>query len=202
MAIKFQFNKTSLNEINKQLKVRTRALPTLKNKESALRMEVKKAKMRSAELLEELESALGSYAYMVELWNEFEPGLISVKDVILETVKVAGVKTPELKEVIFDVKPFDPFRKPMWYSEGVAILKKLAQTGIESEVYVEKSRILDFQRKKTTQKVNLYEKVQIPGYMEAIRKIKRFMEDEENLSKASQKIVKTRHQAEEEEEAV
>lgn len=202
MAIKFQFNKTSLNEINKQLKVRTRALPTLKNKESALRMEVKKAKMRSAELLEELESALGSYAYMVELWNEFEPGLISVKDVILETVKVAGVKTPELKEVIFEVKPFDPFRKPMWYSEGVAILKKLAQTGIESEVYVEKSRILDFQRKKTTQKVNLYEKVQIPGYMEAICKIKRFMEDEENLSKASQKIVKTRHQAEEEEEAV
>ena len=36
MAIKFQFNKTSLNEINKQLKIRTRALPTLKNKESAL----------------------------------------------------------------------------------------------------------------------------------------------------------------------
>jgi V/A-type H+-transporting ATPase subunit D len=51
--------------------------------------------------------------------------------------------------------------------------------------------------KKTTQKVNLYEKVQIPGYQEAIRKIKRYMEDEENLSKAGQKIVKTRHQQEE-----
>ena len=58
----------------------------------------------------------------------------------------------------------------------------------------------DFQRKKTTQKVNLYEKVQIPGYQEAILKIKRFIEDEENLSKAAQKIVKARHQAEEEEE--
>ena len=43
MAIKFQFNKTSLNGLNKQLKIRTRALPTLKNKESALRLEVKKA---------------------------------------------------------------------------------------------------------------------------------------------------------------
>ena len=61
-------------------------------------------------------------------------------------------------------------------------------------------QLLDFSRKKTTQKVNLYEKVQIPGYQEAIRKIKRYMEDEENLSKASQKIVKTRHAAEEEEE--
>ena len=54
---------------------------------------------------------------------------------------------------------------------------------------------MEFARKKTTQKVNLYEKVQIPGYKEAILKIKRFMEDEENLSKSSQKIVKSRHDA-------
>jgi V/A-type H+-transporting ATPase subunit D len=57
-------------------------------------------------------------------------------------------------------------------------------------------RLLDHARKKTTQKVNLYEKVQIPGYQEAILKIKRFLEDEENLSKASQKIVKKRQQEE------
>jgi len=200
MAIKFQYNKTSLVELGKQLKVRTRALPTLKNKESALRLEVKKAKERSLQLNEELEKALTQYSYMAELWNEFTPGLITVDDVVLETVKVAGVKTPALKEVIYTVKPFDTFAKPMWYSDGVAILKNLAQIGIESQVYEEKSRILDFQRKKTTQKVNLYEKVQIPGYQEAIRKIKRYMEDEENLAKASQKIVKTRHAAEEEEE--
>jgi V/A-type H+-transporting ATPase subunit D len=39
--------------------------------------------------------------------------------------------------------------------------------------------------------VNLFEKVQIPGYQDALRKIKRFMEDEENLSKSSQKILKS-----------
>ena len=36
--------------------------------------------------------------------------------------------------------------------------------------------------------------MQIPGYEDAIRKIKRFMEDEENLSKSAQKIVKTKQQ--------
>ena len=201
MAIKFQYNKTSLTNLGKQLKVRQRALPTLKNKESALRVSVIAAKAESDRLKQELESALQTYDYMAGLWTEFDPGLIAVKDVVLDTVKVAGVRTPELREVIYEVKPFNAFAKPMWYGEGVAILKKLAQLGIESEVLVEKSRILEFQRKKTTQKVNLYEKVQIPGYQEAIRKIKRFMEDEENLSKASQKIVKNRHQEEEEEEA-
>ena len=201
MAIKFQYNKTSLNDLNKQLKIRTNALPTLKNKESALRLEVRRAKARSEELTEKLSASLKAYDYIADLWNEFEPGLISVRDVVLETEKIAGVKTPALKEVLYDVKPFDIFKKPLWYSDGVNILRQLAQIGIESEIYLEKMRLLDFSRKKITQKVNLYEKVQIPGYQEAIRKIKRYMEDEENLSKASQKIVKTRHQQEEEEES-
>ncbi|MEA5005897.1 MAG: V-type ATP synthase subunit D [Rikenellaceae bacterium] len=198
MAIKFQFNKTSLNDLNKQLKVRTNALPTLKNKESALRFEVKRAKSRSDELVLKLESSLKAYEDMSGLWNEFRPDLISVKSVSLETVKVAGVKTPSLKEIIFEETAFNFFAEPLWYADGIKILKELSSLGIESEIYLEKMRLLDFSRKKTTQKVNLYEKVQIPGYQEAILKIKRFMEDEENLSKASQKIVKNRHMAEEE----
>jgi V/A-type H+-transporting ATPase subunit D len=86
------------------------------------------------------------------------------------------------------------FEKPAWFPDGVAILEKLVKLAIEKEVFERKMELLDFARKKTTQKVNLYEKVQIPGFQDAIRKIKRFLEDEENLSKASQKIVKNRQQ--------
>ncbi|MBQ7273515.1 MAG: V-type ATP synthase subunit D [Bacteroidales bacterium] len=199
MAIKFQYNKTSLTELGKQLKVRQRALPTLQNKESALRLEVRKAKEESSRLLEDLEKALKDYDYLAALWNEFEPGLIAITDVDLYTKKVAGVKTPALGEIHYEIRPFNAFVKPAWYPDGVRILQELSRLGIESEVYLEKARILDYNRKKTTQKVNLYEKVQIPGYQEAIRKIKRYMEDEENLSKASSKIVKNRHALEEEE---
>ena len=200
MAIKFQYNKTSLNNLNKQLKMRKNALPTLKNKESALRLEVRKAKEYAEKLIDDLDAALKRYDYLASLWNEFEPGLIAITDVDLVTVKVAGVKTPDLKEIHYQINDFNAFAKPAWYADGVTILKELSRLGIESEVYKEKARILDFQRKKTTQKVNLYEKVQIPGYQEAIRKIKRYMEDEENLSKAASKIVKSRHALEEEEE--
>ncbi len=202
MAIKFQYNKTSLTNLGKQLKMRQNALPTLQNKESALRLEVRRAKADAERVTEELEASLQRYDYLAALWNEFEPGLISITDVELKTVKVAGVKTPYLGEIQYEIRPFNAFVKPAWFADGVEILKELSRLGIESEVYLEKSRILEYNRKKTTQKVNLYEKVQIPGYKEAIRKIKRYMEDEENLSKASQKIVKSRHEAEEEEAAV
>ncbi len=198
MAIKFQYNKTSLTNLGKQLKVRQNALPTLKNKESALRSSVQAAKAESERLADELEASLKRYDYLASLWNEFEPGLVRIKDVDLSVVKVAGVKTPRLDRIIYELRPFNAFVKPAWYADGVNILKELSRLGIESEIYEQKRQILEFNRKKTTQKVNLYEKVQIPGYKEAIRKIKRYMEDEENLSKASSKIVKTRHAEEEE----
>jgi len=200
MAIKFQYNKTSLTNLGKQLKVRQNALPTLKNKESALRVSVISAKSEAQEQAELLERKLHEYDYLAALWNEFEPGLISIRDVHVKTVKIAGVKAPALEAIDFELQPFNAFSKPAWYADGVRILKELSTIGIESEISEERRRILEFNRKKTTQKVNLYEKVQIPGYQEAIRKIKRYMEDEENLSKASSKIVKNRHAAAEEEE--
>lgn len=54
--------------------------------------------------------------------------------------------------------------------------------------------MLNYARKKTTQKVNLYEKVQIPAFEEAMRRIKSFLEDEENLLKSAQKIIKSRQE--------
>lgn len=196
MAIRFQFNKTSLNDLDKNLKVRQKALPTIKNKESALRVEVKKAKADAERLNQSLNEHIDRYYEMARLFNEFEANLLTVEDVDLAFVKIAGVKIPVLKDIRFHQNDFNLFYRPFWYVDGIQILKNLASLGIESEVYMYKMRLLDDARKKTTQKVNLYEKVQIPGYIEAIRKIKRFLEDEENLSKSSQKIVKQR-QAEE-----
>ena len=194
MAIKFQYNKTSLGELGKQLKMRQKALPTIKSKESALRSEVKKAK-DSAQQFRERSEALGAeYDYMVALWGEFDPDLLRVADVELTIQKIAGVRTPVLQDVLFEQKHYDLFSSPVWYADGVDILKRIARLGIEFEVFNRKTELLDYARRKTTQKVNLYEKVQIPGYEDAIRKIKRFMEDEENLSKSAQKIVKTKQQ--------
>ena len=202
MAIKFQYNKTSLGDMRKKLQVRRKALPTIKSKESALRLEVKKARDTAADYERELHTLLREYEYMAALWGEFDPGLLEICGVDIEAVKIAGVRVPVLNGINFIQKDYDLFSSPIWFSEGVELLKKIAELGIEYEIFVRKTEILDYARKKTTQKVNLYEKVQIPGYEAAILKIKRFLEDEENLSKSAQKIVKTKHEHEEREEAI
>ena len=194
MAIKFQYNKISLQQLDKHLKMRERALPTLKNKETALRMEVKKAKDQAKELDNKLQQMIKEYDYTVRLWGEFDATLLSIEDVHLDIKKIAGVHTPLLKEVQFKISDFNMFTHPVWTYDGINLVKDLVKLSLEQEVFLRKMELLDFARKKTTQKVNLYEKVQIPGFQEAIRKIKRFLEDEENLSKSAQKIVKSRQQ--------
>jgi V/A-type H+-transporting ATPase subunit D len=170
--------------------MRLRALPTIKNKESALRMEVKRAKDEASALEAKLEQEIQLYDKMLVLWNEFDATLIAVQDVQTSVRKVAGVRVPVLDGVLFAVRPYSMFNSPKWYPDGVAMLQTLARAGMEHEFCLMKIELLEHARKKTTQKVNLFEKVQIPGYQDAILKIKRFMEDEENLSKSSQKIMK------------
>lgn len=192
MAIKFQYNKTSLQQLEKQLKIRVRTLPTIKNKESALRMEVKRSKEKVEEFDEKLESILQQSSDILRLWGEFNPDLLIVEDVKFGVKKIAGVNTPVFEGASYQVKEFSIFNMPAWILDGIEYMKSLIDITLEREFWVRKMDLLSKARKKTTQKVNLYEKVQIPGFEDAIRKIKRVMEDEETLSKASQKIVKLR----------
>ena len=196
MAITYQFNKTSLQGLEKDLKMRQRTLPTLQSKETALRLEVKRAKQELEDLDREVERCIKDYDRMIALWGEFDTSLIHVDDVRMSIKKIAGVRVPVLDEVVYSTKEFSLFSCPKWFADGFEQLKAIADVGIKQEFVRRKVELLEYARKKTTQKVNLFEKVQIPGYQDAIRKIKRFMEDEENLSKSSQKIVKGKREKE------
>lgn len=190
MALKYQFNKVDMQFLQKQLKIRKAALPTLKSKEAALRLTVKKEKqiLKEIELkYKEFETSLKQSA---RLWKEFPDSIFTINQILLETKKIAGIKTPELEKIDYKVENFSKFNNPVWFTEGVEILKTLAELLSKIEIEREKIEILEYARKKTTQKVNLYEKVQIPQYSEAILKIKRFLEDVDNLEKAAQKITK------------
>lgn len=191
MAIKFQYNKTSLQQIEKNLKMRQRTLPIIKSKETALRLEVKKCKEEANELERKLQEQIAGYERMYALWGEFDTSLVSLKDVEMDVKKIAGVRVPVLTNIQLAVRSFGLFSAPKWYFDGINLLQGLAKTAVEREFVMAKTALLEHARKKTTQKVNLFEKVQIPGFQEAVRKIKRFMEDEENLSKSSQKILKS-----------
>lgn len=201
MAIKFQFNKTSMQQLSKELKIREKALPTLQAKEAALRVEVKKARATVRGFEQELETYKKQADAFATLWGEYPENLIQVSEVKLNWRKLAGVHIPTLDALSFSLGEIYLHAAPAWLGQGAVVMQKQLEISTKIKVSQEALQRLEYARKKTTQKVNLYEKVQIPEYKDILLKIKRYMEDEENLAKSSQKILKQRLAALEEEEA-
>lgn len=177
--------------MDRELKVRLNALPTLQSKEAALRAEVKRIRARVVKLQNELDEKLKALEPMDRLWCEFPP-LVKVKAVRFVEKNIAGIRVNTVGEVEFEVAPFSVFGYPSWFSSGVEVLKSVMRDRVAIDIEEKIYASVEYARRKATQKVNLYEKVQIPGYVDAIRKIKRFLEDEETISKSSQKILKKR----------
>jgi V/A-type H+-transporting ATPase subunit D len=97
-----------------------------------------------------------------------------------------------ISEIRFHVLKAGLFHQRGWVVKGTEILKEMVRLRIESDLVRKNTEVLQQARKKATQKVNLYEKVQIPQYTNAIRRIRSFLDDKENISRAAQKIVKER----------
>ena len=190
MAITYQFNKTSLQTLEKDLKMRQRTLPTLQSKETALRLEVKKAKKELEDLDKEVERRIKDYDQMIALWGEFDTSLIHVDDVRMSIKKIAGVRVPVLDEVVYSTKEFSLFSSPKWFADGFEQLKAIADVGIRQEFIHRKVELLEYARKKTTQKVNLFEKVKIPEAKENIRKIGIYLQDQQTSAVVRGKIAK------------
>ena len=98
--------------------------------------EVKKAKDTARDYRRRLDALAAEYDYMVALWGEFDSTLLRVKDVELTEQKIAGVRIPVLAGVSFEQKPYDLFSSPVWYADGVELLKRLAELATEPRTLV------------------------------------------------------------------
>ena len=192
MALKYQYNKNALQDLKRQLNIRQNALPILKRKETALRHEVRFIQKELDELREALQTARALKPDFGRFWVEF-PDILRVDSLDIVKKNIVGVKVPHLKEINFSINPVNWFNHPAWLPAGVEALQEVIHMQLRIAIAEKQIDMLHEARKKTTQKVNLYEKVQIPAFEEAIRRIKRFLEDKENITKAGQKIVKKKN---------
>ena len=191
MALKFHYNKTTIQEFKRQLAIREKALPILKNKETALRLKVEKLMRELDEVEEQFKKLNQKMGIFNAFWNEY-PEILQIDNVEIFQKRVIGVRVPEIGPVKFKIADVSWWNLPTWIPSGIELMQEVVKIHLKKDILQKQIKLLDLARKKTTQKVNLYEKVQIPDYESAILKIKRFLEDKENISKAAQKIMKNR----------
>lgn len=190
MALKFQYNKIALQQLTKGLKIRQAALPTLRAKEAALRLEVKRLQRRTDEARADMDRIQLQAAAIGELWEEFDPVMVAVERIDTTSGKLAGVPFREFQGLRFKPLPRTLLQEPLWIAQGIYQLQGLIEARIRLQMLEQQTAVFEYERKRTTQKLNLFEKVQIPEYEDGIRRIKRYLEDEQNLAMAAMKMLK------------
>ena len=192
---KIKLTKTELKAQTDALKRFQRFLPMLQLKKQQLQGEIaaivakaEDAAAREGALRGEIDRWVGLLATDESLVD----GLVKVKKVNKGAANIAGVAIPTFESVETDTKDVDPWASPAWVDAAAAAAKEMLSLRAERAVYEEQRRLVSEELQRTSQRVNLFEKVKIPECREAIRVIKIALGDEQTAAVARGKIAKSR----------
>ena len=192
---KIKLTKTELKAQTDALKRFQRFLPMLQLKKQQLQGEIA-AIVAKAEETAARENALrgeiGRWIGLLATDEAAVDGLVKVRSVHTGTANIAGVSIPTFESIETDVKEVDPWATPTWVDAVAAAAEKILSLQSERAVYDEQRRLVSDELQRTSQRVNLFEKVKIPECREAIRVIKIALGDEQTAAVARGKIAKSR----------
>lgn len=189
-------SKSAMSQQRNQLRLYQRFLPSLDLKRRQLIGEQARATQALAEReakVAELTAQIGTMLPMLANQEIDVAGLVHVKEVRLAEENVVGVKLPVLAEIVCEVRDYSMLAKPHWVDALVDQLRRMAELKIQLQVYAERVRCVERAVRRTTQRVNLFEKVLIPTAKQNIKRIQVFLADAERAAVVRSKIAKARH---------
>ena len=194
---KLRLSKQALAKEREQLKLYGRLLPSLDLKRRQLTVEHEKAKQAvgaANEKAARFESQVASELKMVADRELDLSGLLTVRDVNVGIENVVGVKLPKLEGVEYEEADYSRLAKPSWIDVLVEKLKAAMALRIEVAIAEQRVEVLGQAVRRTTQRVNLFERILIPTAKSNIKRIQIFLGDLERDAVVRSKLAKGKHQ--------
>jgi len=193
--VKVKLTKTELKAQTDALKRFQRFLPLLLLKKQQLQGEIAGISAKAEETTAKeraVRTALENWVGLFATDESLLSGLVKVREVKTGSANIAGVAIPTFESVETDVKAVDPWATPAWVDSAVETTTKVLSLQCERAIFEEQRRLVQEELQKTSQRVNLFEKVKIPACKEAIRVIKIALGDEQTAAVTRGKIAKSR----------
>lgn len=179
-------------------------LPTLQLKKQQLQIKI----LATRRFLADKERELGKQQDDILRWvgllaDPYLAGTMDLKswiiprsqDVDIETVNVAGVNIPRLKDIRFKTDDYDLYATPFWVDSGIKRLREFIFLLVEAGIIRQQIAILEKELRVTTQRVNLFEKVKVPQCRENIRVIRIYLGDQMANAVGISKVAKKKIEA-------
>jgi len=190
---KVRLSKNELSHQRTQLQLYQKLLPSLDLKRRQLTVELAKARAALEETraaVDALEAEIGSELKMLAFDEIKVGGLVTMKDFHLGEENIVGVRLPVLDRIECEVADYSLLAKPAWVDVLVERLQDAATQRVSVQVAEERVRLLEKAVRRTTQRVNLFDRILIPEAQEAIKRIMIYMGDLERSAVANSKLAK------------
>jgi V/A-type H+-transporting ATPase subunit D len=190
---KLKLTKSELKRQRDTLQQFEHYLPILQLKKKQLQVEIQRVHERldlKIQEIDNLESEIGEWAGLLNEAGDYISKWIKPKQVFTETLNIAGIDIPVFERVDFEKPDYDLFLTPLWVDIAIEKIRQLVVLLEEKKIFKEQLRILEYELRVTTQRVNLFEKVKIPEARENIRLIRIYLGDQETNAVGRSKIAK------------
>ena len=192
-GVKIKYTKTERARQKKILKVSERMLPLFEAMEKSLMATINTIAERIEEIREQIErnrkAAEPWTAVMSDSWVNIDE-FISVNKIITKAVDVAGVRVQQYERVDFNVTSTRE-ETPLWVEDAIELMHEQLQLLAEIECLKTQIDLLEEELLDVRARVKLFENRRIPNAKMAIRKIGQKLQDDERLTIATAKVVKT-----------
>ncbi|HEY5717892.1 MAG TPA: V-type ATP synthase subunit D [Motiliproteus sp.] len=190
---KVALNKSSMHRESKRLKAFEQYLPALDLKRKQIIGERFRARRQLAELEQQVEGLREQVREQLPMMAEEGidlNGLVTLNGVQLGEENLVGIHLPTLTSLDLSRAPYSLFARPHWVDALCNVLEQMIRLRVLRRIQQRRLVLLDEALQKTTQRINLFEKVLIPAARANIRRIRIFLSDAERAGVVRAKISK------------
>jgi len=192
---KVKLSKSALQVQRTQLHLYQKLLPSLDMKRRQLTVEHERARtdyQDAQRAVQELEANIGRELSMLANDDLDLSGLVRMKKCIVSQENVAGVRLPVLRGIEVEVAEYSMLAQAAWVDQLATRLRMAAEERMRLDVSARRVAVLGKAMRQITQRVNLFERILIPGAKSNIRCIRIFLGDLERDSVVRSKLAKSR----------
>lgn len=118
--------------------------------------------------------------------------LVEIENFSLTQINLVGIRLPQLESLTLKVHPYSALATEHWLDPLVVLLKQSIELQLKQQVLDKRLELLEVGLRKTTQRLNLFDKVLIPQAEKNIRKIRIALSDSERAGVVTSKIAKNK----------
>lgn len=192
---KLALNKSTLNHENQRLKSFRQFVPALDLKRKqilAARMTSRRALTEFEQQMQQVDTEVARQLPMLS-GSQLDLGsLVQLRHVHQRTDNLVGIELPVVEQIEIDSRQYSRLALPPWVDILAARLQQMLELKVRHQVEQVRLERLEAALQKTTQRLNLFDKVLIPRTEANIRRIRIALSDAERAGVVRAKIAKNK----------